>query len=97
MWVIDFFYFLKEWWFIISMVIVSIVSFRKGIDSINSNLRDVVHEIAKFNEKIKLSEKDRERIHVELETHRDRLDKHDLTFASYNEKITTLFKENEKK
>lgn len=93
MWVIDFFYFLKEWWFIISMVIVSIVSFRKGIDSINSNLRDVVHEIEKFNEKIKSSEKDRERIHVELETHRDRLDEHELKFVSYNEKLTTLFKE----
>ena len=96
MWVIDFFYFLKEWWFIISMIIVSVVSFKKGIDSINSNLRDVVHEIAKFNEKIKLSEKDRERIHVELETHRDRLDKHDLTLTSYNERIATLFKENNK-
>lgn len=86
MWVIDFFYFLKEWWFIISMIIVSVVSFKKGIDSINSNLRDVVHEIAKFNEKIKLSEKDRERIHVELETHRDRLDKHDLAFARLQRK-----------
>ena len=96
MWVIDFFYFLKEWWFIISMVIVSIVSFRKGIDSINSNLRDVVHEISKFNEKIKLSEKDREKIHVELETHRERLDKHDLTLTSYNERIATLFKEKNK-
>ena len=79
------------------MVIVGIVSFKKGIDSINSNLRDVVHEISKFNEKIKLSEKDRERIHVELETHRERLDNHELKFASYNEKITMLFKENEKK
>lgn len=96
MWVIDFFYFLKEWWFIISMIIVSIVSFKNGIDSINSNLREVVHEIAKFNEKIILSEKDRERIHVELETHRDRLDEHDLTFAIYNEKIKTLFKERNK-
>ena len=96
MWVIDFFYFLKEWWFLISMVIVSVASFKRGIDSINSNLRDVVHEISKFNEKIKLSEKDREKIHVELETHRDRLDKHDLAFASYNEKITTLFKEKNK-
>jgi hypothetical protein len=97
MWVIDFFYFLKEWWFIISMVIVGIASFKKGIDSINSNLKDVVHEISKFNEKIKLSEKDRERIHVELETHRERLDNHELKFASYNEKIAILFKENEKK
>lgn len=79
------------------MVIVGIASFKKGIDSINSNLRDVVHEISKFNEKIKLSEKDRERIHVELETHRERLDNHELKFASYNEKIATLFKENEKK
>ena len=96
MWVIDFFYFLKEWWFLISMVIVSVVSFKKGIDSINSNLRDVVHEIAKFNEKIKLSEKDRETIHVELETHRERLDNHDLKFAIYNEKITTLFREKNK-
>ena len=96
MWVIEFFYFLKEWWFLISMVIVSVVSFKRGIDSININLRDVVHEIAKFNEKIKLSEKDREKIHVELETHRERLDNHDLKFAIYNEKITTLFKENKK-
>ena len=96
MWVIDFFYFLKEWWFSISMVIVSVVSFKRGIDSINSNLRDVVHEISKFNEKIKLSEKDREIIHVELETHRERLDNHDLKFAIYNEKITTLFKEKNK-
>lgn len=78
------------------MVIVGIVSFKKGIDSINSNLRDVVHEISKFNDKIKLSEKDREKIHVELETHRDRLDKHDLAFARYNEKITMLFKEKNK-
>ena len=78
------------------MVIVGIVSFKKGIDSINSNLRDVVHEISKFNEKIKLSEKDRERIHVELETHRERLDNHELKFASYNEKIAILFKENNK-
>ena len=96
MWVIEFFYFLKEWWFLISMVIVSVASFKRGIDSININLRDVVHEIAKFNEKIKLSEKDREKIHVELETHRERLDNHDLKFAIYNEKITTLFKENKK-
>ena len=79
------------------MIIVGIVSFKKGIDSINSNLRDVVHEISKFNEKIKLSEKDRERIHVELETHRERLDNHELKFASYNEKIAILFKENENK
>lgn len=79
------------------MVIVGIASFKKGIDSINSNLKDVVHEISKFNEKIKLSEKDRERIHVELETHRERLDNHELKFASYNEKIAILFKENEKK
>ena len=96
MWVIEFFYFLKEWWFLISMVIVSVASFKRGIDSININLRDVVHEIAKFNEKIKLSEKDREKIHVELETHRERLDNHDLKFAIYNEKITTLFKEKNK-
>lgn len=79
------------------MVIVGIASFKKGIDSINSNLKDVVHEISKFNEKMKLSEKDRERIHVELETHRERLDNHELKFASYNEKIAILFKENEKK
>lgn len=97
MWVIDFFYFLKEWWFIISMVIVGITSFKKGIDSINSNLKDVVHEISKFNEKIKLSEKDRERIHLELNTHRERLDNHELKFASYHEKIAILFKENEDK
>ena len=94
--VIDFFYFLKEWWFIISMVFVGIASFKRGIDSINNNLRDVVHEISKFNEKIKLSEKDRERIHIELETHRERLDKHDLTLTSYNERIATLFKEKNK-
>lgn len=93
MWVIDFFYFLKEWWFLISMVIVSVASFKRGIDSINRNLQDVIHEIAKFNEKIILSEKDRERIHIELETHRDRLDEHELKFVSYNEKLTTLFKE----
>lgn len=96
MWVIDFFYFLKEWWFIISMVFAGIFSFKKGIDSINSNLKDVVREVAKFNEKIKLSEKDRERIHIELETHRERLDKHDLTLTSYNERIATLFKEKNK-
>lgn len=96
MWVIDFFYFLKEWWFIISMVFLGIASFKKGIDSINSNLRDVVNAVEKFNDKMKLSEKDRENIHVELETHRDRLDKHDLAFASYNEKITILFEEKNK-
>lgn len=97
MWVIDFFYFLKEWWFIISMVIVGITSFKKGIDSINSNLRDVVNALSKFNEKIKSSEKDREQIHAELNTHRERLDNHELKFASYHEKIAILFKENEDK
>ena len=79
------------------MVIVGITSFKKGIDSINSNLRDVVNALSKYNEKIKLSEKDREQIHAELNTHRERLDNHELKFASYHEKIAILFKENENK
>lgn len=93
MWVYELLAFIKEWWFLISAIIVAIISFKKGIESINSNLKDVIYQLKEFNEKIMLSERDREKIHAELAIHDTRLDVQEKQTAIHEERIKTLFKE----
>lgn len=90
MWVFEFFRFLKEWWFIIVIVGGGIFSFLKGIDSINSNLKDILYQLKTFNEKIILSERDREKIHLELEKHDDILSSHKSLLDKHDERLKTL-------
>lgn len=93
MWIVDFFRFIKEWWFLIVLVGGGVVSFYKGINSINSNLVDILYQLKTFNEKIMLSEKDREKIHQELLDHDKRMDGHDRALDRHDEQLKTLFKE----
>lgn len=93
MWVYDLFFWIKEWWFLIVLVGGGIISFKKGIDSINSNIKDVIQQLKSFNEKIMLSEKDREKIHAELAMHDARLDEHDKKMVAHDERLRTLLNE----
>lgn len=93
MWVIELFKWIKEWWFLIAVIGGGVISFNNGIQSINSNIRDVINQLKTFNEKISMSERDREKIHQELVAHDLRLDEHKEVLVAHGEQIKSIFKE----
>ncbi|MDT2641225.1 hypothetical protein P7D52_00160 [Enterococcus dongliensis] len=93
MWVIQFFLFVKEWWFLIVMIGSGVYSLSRGISSINNNLNKIFFELKTFNEKIILSERDRAEIHEDLKDHDNRLDKHDIQISRHDEQLKTLWTE----
>ena len=93
MWVFDLFFWVKEWWFLIALCGGGIISFKRGIESINANLKDVIYQLKAFNDRILSSERDREKIHQELEAHDARIDEHNNLLAVHDERIKMLFNE----
>jgi hypothetical protein len=93
LWAIEFFRFIKDWWFLIALVGGSFFSMYKGIQSINSNLKDIIYQLKTFSEKLMLSEKDRAEIHIELKEHDKRLDGQKEKIIEHEQQLRTLFKE----
>lgn len=87
------FVFMKEWWFLILAVGGLFIGGYRGVQSINKSLVDILYQLKTFNEKIMLSEKDREDIHLDLKEHDRRLDEQDKLLGRHDEQLKTLFKE----
>lgn len=92
MWIVDFFTFVKEWWFLLALIGGGVVSFVKGIHNINKTLTDISHQLKGFGEKLNSFEQDRKLMYDEIKKHDERLGDCELELARHEEKLKTLFK-----
>nr|DAT16015.1 MAG TPA: protein of unknown function (DUF948) [Caudoviricetes sp.] len=91
MWIVEMAYFLKEWWFLISSLIVLVYSGWKGVNRINSTLQAIQRQLELSNSRLGAVEQDRKRIWEKLGEHSHRIDKAENEMIKHSERIKSLF------
>lgn len=89
-WVIDMFYFIREWWFLIISFMGVLYSGYKGIKTLNTSLIEIKNELKLSNQRYESSEIDRLKIWEQLFKNDTRLDHHEITLARHEIYLETL-------
>ncbi|MGF3066652.1 hypothetical protein [Facklamia sp. P12934] len=90
MWVKEMAYFIKEWWFLISVLTGMFVGAYKGVNLINDTLKDIKYELKIWNSRMDQSEKDRLNIHAKLKEHEVRIGKNEDDIIKHDERIKII-------
>lgn len=93
-WVVDMFYFIKEWWFLLTFFGGLAYGGYKGIKTLNDTLIDIKNELKMSNERFKESVRDRERIWQRLYQHDEEIDRLDIQTNRHDVQIEVLERKN---
>ncbi|MCR8969262.1 hypothetical protein [Facklamia sp. 7083-14-GEN3] len=91
MWIKEMLFFVKEWWFLISVLIGMFVGAYKGVNLINNTLKDIKHELELWNTRMKQAEEDRRNIRATLKEHETRIGKNEDNIIVNKERINILY------
>lgn len=76
---------------ILALVMFFVKPIINSFTKITGNLTDITHSLDLINKSIEQSQTDRITLHEDIKSHDQRLDAHDLHFATHDEQIKTLF------
>ena len=81
MWFREMMLFIKEWWFLVSVMFGTFIGAYKGVNLINDTLKEIKFELKSWNSRMESSESDRKLIHAELDDHDERIDNHEVRIS----------------